>query len=116
MPEALRHNTGKPQMARLFDFSVALEGIVRVLEQGAIKYEDGNWLRGGKDDEEYLSAAIRHMMKHQSGEFYDAETGCPHLSHAAWNLLALYRLNWQHNEPINPMFDQEAFKAQWAES
>ena len=43
--------------------------------------------------ERYLDAAMRHLLKHGQGETHDAESGLTHLSHAAWNLLAIAELD-----------------------
>jgi hypothetical protein len=44
-----------------------------------------------------LSAALRHIGEHQYGNETDDETKCPHLAHAATNLvMALWHL--KHGE------------------
>lgn len=110
MPAA-RDNTGKPDLVQMLDFGTALDDVVAVLDQGAIKYEPGNWLLGGKPDSEYLSAAMRHIGKHRRGQVYDPETGVKHLASAAWNLLAALGLNYGAFPSIDPNFDQEAYVA-----
>lgn len=90
---AARMNGGKPQMDFLLDFPIFAEALCRVMELGAEKYDRDNWKLGGKPDSEYLGAAIRHLMAHKSGELYADDSGCLHLAHAAWNLMALIELN-----------------------
>lgn len=111
--EALRFNDGKPELHRLWQFGSALTKLARVMSQGSIKYEDGNWLRGGKPDAEYLDSHDRHMLAFANGEEYDPETGAHHLAHAVWNLLALLRLNRSDAPDLSPEFDQAAFVARW---
>lgn len=106
---ALRDNTGKPEMDFLLDLPLALEALTRVFEQGAVKYAPRNWIKGGKEDSEYLSATLRHMLKYRKGEDYDQETGCLHIAHALWNLAALIELNLRHHTALDPEFDQAAF-------
>lgn len=60
----------------------------RVYEMGERKYGRRNWLKGTAWHEFYGSA-LRHILRWQSGEDLDDESGLPHLSHAIWNLVAL---------------------------
>ena len=90
---AARMNQGKPQLEFVLDFPIAAEGIARVMEIGGIKYDIDNWKKGGKPDSEYLGAAMRHLFAHKAGELFAPDSGCLHLAHAAWNLLALIELN-----------------------
>jgi len=103
---AERFNKGKPELWYWLLFPHTAEGVARVLEFGATKYKELNWTKGGKPDKEYLSAAMRHVMKHMRSmisrnpeDMYDEESGCLHLSHAVWNLCALIDLNLQ-NTPV----------------
>lgn len=91
--QASRDNAGKPEMSYLLDLHKSLTEVVRVMEYGAGKYAPRNWLKGGKPDAEYLSAALRHIFRHSAESDTDPESGCLHLAHAAWNLLALLELN-----------------------
>jgi hypothetical protein len=103
---AKRFNEGKPKLSYFKrSFSKALEGIARVKEFGANKYGDGNWRAGGKPDQEYHDSMDRHIQLFLDGETYDQDSGCHHLSHAIWNLCALFELN--HNE--EPVIDQDLF-------
>ncbi|MEE9125378.1 MAG: dATP/dGTP diphosphohydrolase domain-containing protein [candidate division NC10 bacterium] len=112
--EALRFNEGKVELARLFEFGAALDNLVAVMTQGAIKYEDGNWLKGGKRDYEYVNSALRHLNSFLQDETYDPETGCHHLAHVTWNMLAAMRLNYGDDPAIDPDFDQTAFVRRWS--
>lgn len=75
-----------------------MTAVARILQYGASKYFDLNWKQGGKPDEEYLSACMRHLVKHVAGETFDPETGCLHVGHAVWNLLTLIENN--HDGPV----------------
>jgi len=94
MAEAARMNEGKPELGYLLEFPTAIEAFARVKMLGAAKYERGNWKKGGKPDNEYLDACLRHMTAFANGEEFASDSGCHHLAHAAWNLFALLELNY----------------------
>ena len=104
MSEALRFNEGKPKLAYMLEFPSAIEAVSRIMEFGATKYEDGNWKIGGKPDREYLDSMMRHLRAWLEGEVYDQDSGCSHLGHAIWNLLALQQLN--HKDEV---IDEDLF-------
>lgn len=114
MVKALRDNQGKAPISFVFELPKALEALARVFEQGAIKYERGNWKLGGKPDDEYLDSLGRHLLKLKAGEVYDPDTGCLHAAHALWNIAALIELNHE-GYLFNPYFDQDAFVAKYAD-
>ncbi len=82
----LRYNSGKLRMslvpASLGRYTAA------VLAYGAIKYSANNWRKGGSWSEIYESLQ-RHIDSFREGEDLDPESGLPHLSHAAFNLMVL---------------------------
>jgi hypothetical protein len=113
---AARDNAGKPELSYLLDLPRSLTALVKVFEQGARKYSRGNWLKGGKPDQEYLDSALRHLLALQTN-VYDADTGCMHAAHVVWNLLALIELNYPGWwPPLDPDFDQAAFEAKYLKS
>lgn len=114
-PVAARYNQGKPDLSYLLDWPKALRALVRVSEQGAIKYERNNWKKGGKPDTEYLASALRHMLDFHDGAYYDSDIGTAHIANAVWNLLSLIELNHRKAPDLDPEFDQEAFEAKYAD-
>ena len=78
--QACKHDQGKPQLS-LVD-RAAEEGMVRVLEFGARKYDRNNWRRGFSWNR-LIDAAFRHLRAFQEGETLDPESGLPHVDHAA---------------------------------
>ena len=106
---AKRDNSNKATLGMVLEFGSGLEKLAMVMKQGATKYEPRNWLLGGKPDSEYLDAALRHMEKFVNEGFYDEDIGTAHLANAAWNLLAVMRLNYGTMEALDPDFDQDAF-------
>jgi hypothetical protein len=109
MSEAKRFNEGKPSLSYILQFVKPIEALARIMELGAIKYDDGNWRKGGKPDSEYLNSMMRHLTEWIHGDVYDKDSGCSHLGHAIWNMLALHELN--HPDEI---MDDELFKERCA--
>jgi len=66
----------------------AMEGLARVLEFGAKKYARNNW-RGGIVYSRLIAAAFRHLFAILRGEYYDEESGLPHVDHAQCCLMFL---------------------------
>jgi hypothetical protein len=60
----------------------AVTGMVRVLTFGAIKYDERNWEKGIAYSRVF-AALMRHLTAWWGGEKLDAESGMPHLDHAA---------------------------------
>lgn len=79
---------GKP-MPRLLHESMAgaVASVVDVLSFGARKYSDDNWKN--VEPKRYTDALYRHLNAHHKGEANDAESGLPHLAHAACCVLFL---------------------------
>lgn len=77
-------------------FNLKLQGFQRlhketspVLEFGAIKYEKLNYAKGMLYSR-VMKSFRRHIYAHIAGEEVDAESGLPHVQHAACNLLFAY--------------------------
>lgn len=83
-PQALRYNQGKLQWS-LIDYK-SLEGLVRVLEMGAQKYSRDNW-KLGMPTSQVCESLMRHLFAFMSGEIYDKESGCSHMSHVLCNAM-----------------------------
>lgn len=82
----------KPRMD-LLDFT-ALEGLADVLTFGANKYAAHNW-RGGLHYSRVVSSLLRHISAIQRGEYFDPESGKPHIDHIGcnWMFLSAYMKN-----------------------
>jgi hypothetical protein len=82
-----KHDAGKPR------WSLLPRGVIRqvlaVLEFGASKYVPHAWQGVPDARRRYYDAAMRHVESWWSGEKRDAESGLPHLAHAACCLLFL---------------------------
>jgi hypothetical protein len=83
---ALRYDSAKPR----FDLIPpdALEDLAKLYEFGARKYSERNWEKG-MDWGKCLAALMRHAWAWASGQDLDPESGLHHMTHAAWNALAL---------------------------
>ena len=73
-------------------FANALLAVTKVGTDGANKYTDNGWKAVPNGLARYEDALHRHLLKHQSGEKVDPDSGSTHLAHVAWNALALIEL------------------------
>lgn len=67
----------------------ALKEVIHVLEFGANKYAENNWMQVDNHRQRYFDAAIRHLTAWYAGERLDAESGLHHLAHAGCCILFL---------------------------
>lgn len=102
----LRYNADKNRLDLLpVEWSLALG---EVMTAGAKKYAARNWERG-MSWSIMVGCALRHLYKFMRGERYDPETGCHHLAHCAWNVLALMSYDVRaigQNDLVYPDKDQ----------
>jgi hypothetical protein len=87
--KAVKHDGDKARWDLLpFD---ALDEVALVLKYGAQKYASRNWEKGMSWGR-LLGAALRHLGAWACGIEVDAESGHPHLAHAACCVLMLLAL------------------------
>lgn len=79
-----KNNTGKYQPRLIY--TSLLKAISQVREYGIKKYGSSEDWRT-TDSARHFDAAIRHIRAHLDGEAFDQESGLPHLSHAASNIM-----------------------------
>lgn len=73
---------------------VTMEEVCQVMTEGAKKYPPHNWQKGFPDSG-LIDSCLRHLYAALIKlEEIDPETGCRHVAHAMWNLLAL---EWQRD-------------------
>jgi len=93
----IKHDTDKLDYT-LVDPCV-MAAIAHVSAHGAKKYGRENWKLAFEAEDgvaTYHKALLRHLVAYQSGEAVDAESGCPHLYHAAWNIMAMIYGTYVH--------------------
>lgn len=87
MVEGKKHDEGKPRWSLLP--KGVLGWVIKVLMHGSEKYGDNNWMNVKPFKERYYNAAKRHINEYWEGEFFDKESGLPHLAHAICCLMFL---------------------------
>jgi len=60
----------------------SLQEVQRVMDYGAKKYAENNWMYVKRPRFRYLAALFRHVIAYANGEQLDAESGLHHLAHA----------------------------------
>lgn len=97
MTEGRKDDRGKPRWSLLPQGTVM--EIIKVLEYGAQKYGEHNWMLVPDASVRYYDAAMRHLEAWSNGEDADPESGLPHLAHAACSLLFLQWFEMADKEP-----------------
>lgn len=95
MSEGIKHDQGKAPIGLVS--AIALEGLARVLEMGAVKYGKHNW-RKGLHWQRVIDAAFRHLNSFNAGIDLDDESGLNHLDHAMCCLMFLREYYALHPE------------------
>ena len=92
--KGLKYDAKKPMVGTLVNvFPNALMQIGACIQFGTTKYPDpNNWKKVDKAEQRYQDALMRHLCKMNMGIEIDNETGLPHLTHVAWNTLAILEL------------------------
>lgn len=73
-----------------------VEEIAKVYTFGIEKYKiPHSWKKVENAEERYYAALMRHITEWRKGSINDLESGLHHLSHAAWNCIALIFFDWQ---------------------
>ena len=60
----------------------ALTEVQAVMDYGAKKYAENNWMYVKRPRPRYLAAMLRHVVAYTRGETLDPESGHHHLAHA----------------------------------
>lgn len=100
--EGMKFDSEKPDMDLVLgDFSNALVEVAKVGTFGAKKYERSNWLRVQGGQERYSSALLRHFFDSKRGPAIDSDSNLLHLSHLAWNALAILELELRKAKTVD---------------
>ena len=109
IPEGKKYDEGKNRMGLMCEnFSRALWEVAKVSTFGANRYGANNWQHLENPKERYMDALCRHLFQHLQGEKINEESGLLHLSHCAWNILAL--LEFELGETITDEMTKNALK------
>lgn len=88
-----KDDAAKPPVALVHEsFPNALLEVARVADYGAKKYTRGGWKHVSEAQLRYADALARHELAQYSEGDTDGESGLLHLTHMAWNALALLEL------------------------
>lgn len=79
MSEAIKHDSGKPDLS-LIPLSALVEE-AKGFQLGEKKYGRHNY-KSGMESHRLVGAALRHILAWESGEDLDPESGASHLGHA----------------------------------
>lgn len=76
----------------------ALVEVLKVLEQGAVKYGDFNWLDNANEVDivRYQNALERHLKSFKRGADRDKESGLYEMAHIACNALFILTMQIKH--------------------
>lgn len=112
MSQAARHNESKPALSEILHWPQALAEWAAHAQAGRAKYPDAepgvpNWTLGGKPDDEYLDAAMRHLVAMKRGENYDPELGTTHAAAVIWNVSTLVQCNRNGRPTSDPGPDDQ---------
>lgn len=94
----MRYDAGKLRYD-IYPNSV-LEDVIKVLMFGATKYEMDNWKKA-TDTKTFYNSARRHEEAWKAGEYYDAESGLPHLAHVLCNWTFAHYIEEQERKKAN---------------
>jgi hypothetical protein len=84
----IKYDSEKPRPYTLLQsLAKSLNGIIKVLEYGAKKYDVDNWKRVEPLEQKYMDALTRHYLAILNGEELDAESGLPHIDHLICNAM-----------------------------
>jgi hypothetical protein len=97
-----KYDGGKPMVGTLCRvFPRALLAVGQCIMFGTKKYpKPDNWKLVEGAFTRYQDSMMRHYLKYQAGEVMDSETKLPHLSHMAWNALAILELYLMDNPEV----------------
>jgi hypothetical protein len=85
----------------LEDFASAIWETGEVSKYGAKKYSASSWRDVPNGLQRYKEAFMRHYIQYLKGEYFDKESGLPHLSHALWCLNAVFTIELEKRQKTN---------------
>ena len=96
IPQGTKLDSDKVKPSLLLDdMPLAIHEILKVLQFGAKKYSEGNWLKVPNGINRYRNAADRHRL---AIDKLDDESGLLHLAHEATSVLMLLELKLKEQQ------------------
>lgn len=96
LPQGTKLDSDKVKPSLLLDdMPLAIHEILKVLQFGAKKYSEGNWLKVPNGINRYRNAADRHRL---AIDELDDESGLMHLAHEATSVLMLLELKLKEQQ------------------
>ena len=83
---------------------IGLRRLAETYREGAVKYGEGNWLKGIPASD-LFNHAVRHMYLWLQGDRAE-----DHLAHAAWNIFALMHFEETRPELIDTQYGEAGGK------
>lgn len=97
----MKFDTGKPMMDLVRpEFT---EGVAKVLTFGAQKYAAHNWAKGIQYSR-IVAALDRHLNEIKKGNWYDEESGLPHIDHVGCCVMFLSCFMKWNRTDLNDLF------------
>jgi len=95
----LKNPKGKLRWHLVFPFIPDFIDIVKVMEHGADKYAEDNWMENVTERPMYYrDATLRHLTSYIIGEKKDNDSGLPTLAHVICSLLIMMWRDRSKNE------------------
>lgn len=91
--QALRYNTGKPELSYVLDVMPALKDLTKRMEHGSRKYSRNNWKKGF-NKEQLIDSTLRHLTDFHEGKDIDLESGEDNLSNVGGALFNVVMLTY----------------------
>ena len=109
--KGLRYNKGKIDLTQLSPLTKILQGLLFMYGQAKYARDNYKFFKGTEEEaiREFEECRERHLLKYSMGEFFDSESGLPHLVHANWNndrILDLYYYGMTHMKDGLELFKQ----------
>jgi hypothetical protein len=104
--DAKKDDQGKAPFALIPTYP--LTALAYVYGYGACKYDAHNWRKGMKWGR-IFSAIMRHLWAFWRGETMDAESGMPHLAHAAWGCFTLLEYSRSYDPDHDDRYIEDGF-------
>ena len=91
--DGAKYDDGKRKWNLIFPLFPVIDDVIKVLEYGAKKYDENNWIKVKNGFVRYINAAFRHLFARCCGEINDKESSLPHMAHAICSLMFAFHFD-----------------------